>query len=331
MSKGSTEQRRLIASLQPGEQIEDHIFLIAQKDLRTTTNGGLYIHAVLADRSGQMLARMWNASQTIYDSMPESGPLRVRGRVESYKGKPQFIIDGVRAVEPGEVDPKDFLPHSRQDAEAMWARTLEILRAIRHPDLLAIVAAFIHDREFAARFKEAPAARTNHHAFIGGLLEHTLGLLELAVLVLPRYPRVSADLVLAGIFLHDAGKTAELSFSTAFAYTTEGQLLGHIVQATLWVQEKARQIEAQSGRPLDREMVNALLHIIVAHHGKYEFGSPKLPATAEAIMVHHLDNLDAKLTMLFNAIDADPDETSDWTAWVPPLETKVYKGGPARR
>ncbi len=331
MPSGAATERRLISSLQPGEHVEDQVFLIAQKDLRTTTGGGLYIHAVLADRSGQMLARMWNASQTIYDSMPESGPMRVRGRVESYKGKPQFIIDGVRAVEPGEVNAKDFLPHTEHDVEKMWARLLEILRGIRNPDLLAIVAAFINDKAFAAAFKEAPAARTNHHAFIGGLLEHTLGLLELAVLVLPRYPRVSSDLVLAGIFLHDAGKTAELSFTTSFNYTTEGQLLGHIVQATLWVQEKVRQIEAQTGKPLCRETVTALLHIIVAHHGKYEFGSPKLPATAEAIMVHHIDNLDAKLTMLFSAIDADPDETSEWTAWVTPLETKVYKVDPTRR
>ncbi|MBI5864799.1 MAG: HD domain-containing protein [Planctomycetes bacterium] len=175
-----------------------------------------------------------------------------------------------------------------------------------------------------ANFKQAPAARTNHHAYLGGLLEHTLGLLELAVLALPRYPRVSADLVLTGIFLHDAGKTAELAYSTAFSYTNEGQLLGHIVQACLWIQQRAHALAA-AGKPVDPAVLNALQHIIVSHHGKYEFGSPKLPSTAEAIMVHHLDNLDAKLNMVFGAIDADPDESSEWTAWVQPLETKVFK------
>lgn len=321
----TTPVRRTIREIQPGERIDDQIFLIAQKDLRTTNNGSLYIHAVLADATGQMLARMWNASQDLYESMPDSGPMRIRGRVESYKGKPQFILEGLRQVAAGEVDPSDFLPRTPHDVEKMWARLLEIMRGVKHPDLRALLAQFLNDKSFAANFQRAPAARTNHHAYLGGLLEHTLGLLELGLLVLPRYPRVNADLVLAGIFLHDAGKTAELAYESAFSYTSEGQLLGHIVQVSLWIQERARIAETTLGRPLDRDVLMALLHIVVAHHGKYEFGSPKLPSTAEAIMVHHLDNLDAKLTMLFTAIDADPDETSEWTQWIQALETKVFK------
>lgn len=317
--------RRRLSDLQAGERIEDAVFLIAQKDLRTTTNGGLYIHAVLEDQSGQMLARMWNASQQIYDSMPPSGPMHVRGRVESYKGKPQFIIDGLRNVEPGEVDIADFLPTTTQDVEAMWNRVLEILRGIQNPDLRSLIGSFVNDASFAANFRRAPAARTNHHAFLGGLLEHTLALLELAVLILPRYPQVNPDLVLAGLFLHDAGKTAELSYTASFSYTTEGQLLGHIVQAVLWIHERARELERRSGRRFPPEVLTALEHIIVSHHGKYEFGSPKLPSTPEAIMVHHLDNLDAKLNMAFSAIAADPDEGGEWTPWIQALETKVYK------
>lgn len=321
----STAPRRTIREIQPGERIDDQIFMIAQKDLRSSNNGTLYIHAVLADATGQMLARMWNASQELYESMPESGPMRIRGRVESYKGKPQFILEGLRQVAVGEVDPSDFLPRTRYDVEQMWGRMLEILRGVKHPDLRALLAQFLNDKTFAAAFQRAPAARTNHHAYIGGLLEHTLGLLELALLVLPRYPRVNADLVLTGILLHDAGKTAELACDTAFSYTNEGQLLGHIVQVSLWIQERARAAEAALGRPLDRHVLMALLHIVVSHHGRYEFGSPKIPSTAEAIMVHHLDNLDAKLAMLFAAIDSDPDETSEWTQWIHALETKVFK------
>jgi 3'-5' exoribonuclease len=320
-----TAARRTIREIQPGERIDDQIFMIAQKDLRTTNNGGLYIHAVLADATGQMLARMWNASQELYESMPDSGPMRIRGRVESYKGKPQFILEGLRQVAPGEVDPSDFLPRTPHNIEKMWAHLLEIMRGVKHPDLRALLAQFLNDKVFAANFQRAPAARTNHHAYIGGLLEHTLGLLELGLLVLPRYPRASPDLVLTGIFLHDAGKTAELAYESAFSYTNEGQLLGHIVQVSLWIQAHARTAEAALGRPFDHDVLMALLHIVVAHHGKYEFGSPKLPATAEAILVHHLDNLDAKLAMLFTAIDSDPDETSEWTQWIQPLETKIYK------
>lgn len=324
-SADSAAPRRKLAELQAGERIEDAVFLIAQKDLRTTNNGGLYIHAVLEDQSGQMLARMWNASQQIYDSMPTSAPMHVRGRVESYKGKPQFIIDGLRNIEPGEVNVADFLPTTEQDVEQMWARVLEILRLVKNPDLLALIGSFVNDAQFAANFKRAPAARTNHHAFIGGLLEHTLNLLELAVLILPRYPQVSSDLVLTAIFLHDAGKTAELSYSAGFSYTTEGQLLGHIVQIVLWINDRAKELERRSGRRFPPEILLALQHIIVAHHGKYEFGSPKLPSTAEAIMVHHIDNLDAKLHMAFTAIRSDPDENGEWTQWVQALETKIYK------
>lgn len=317
--------RRTIREIQPGERIEDQIFLIVQKDLRTTSNGSLYIHAVLADSSGQMLARMWSATQEMYESMPESGPMHVRGRVESYKGKLQFIIDGLRQVSPGEVNPSDFLPRTPHDVEQMWSRMLDILRGVKSADLRSLIAQFVNDKAFVTAFKQAPAARTNHHAYIGGLLEHTLGLMELALLVLPRYPRVSSDLVLTGLFLHDAGKTAELTFDNAFSYTTEGQLLGHIVQVTMWIRERWKTAEAAAGKQFSNEILNALLHIIVSHHGKYEFGSPKLPSTAEAILVHHLDNLDAKLNMLYAAIDGDPDEVGEWTAWVQALETKVYK------
>ena len=330
MSTTKPQAHRAIADLQAGQRLEDEIYLIIQKDLRTTSNGSLYIHAVLADQSGQLVARMWNASREIFDSMPESGLMYLTGRVETYKGKPQFIIDGVRKVEEDKFDPAEFLPSTPRDVEEMWQRVKEILRDIKNPDLLALVARFVKDQEFVTAFKRAPAARTNHHAYLGGLLEHTLNLLELAVLVLPRYPDVSADLVLTGVFLHDAGKTAELSYTTSFAYTNEGQLVGHIVQTAIWVAQKARELEAEGDRPFPADLLAALQHVIVAHHGRYEFGSPRLPATAEAIMVHYLDNLDAKLAMIFEAIESDVDEASDWTNWIPALETRVFKPDPTK-
>ncbi len=325
MADTATANHRDIASLQAGERIENEIYLIAQKDLRTTNNGSLYIHAVLTDRTGEIVARMWSASREIYDSMPESGLMRFLGRVESYKGRPQFIIDGVQAVTEGEVDPSCFLPATKFDVDEMWNRALEILRDVKEPHLLALLAKFINSEQFVDAFKRAPAARSNHHAHLGGLLEHTLNLLELAVLVLPRYPRISGDLVLTGIFLHDSGKTAELASETNFSYTTEGQLIGHIVLTATWIHEKFHEIEQETGQPVPPDLAASLQHIIVAHHGRYEYGSPKLPATAEAMMVHYLDNLDAKLQMIFNAIDDDLDEASEWTGWVPALETRVFK------
>lgn len=317
--------RRNIMTLQPGDRVDDEVYRVAVKELRTTTTGGLYIHAILADGTGEILARMWSASQALFDSMPEGGLLHFRGRVESYRGMRQFIIDGMRVVEAGTVRPIDFLPHTTFDVAVMWARVKEILRGVGDPNLLALVARFVRDEEFTARFQQAPAARHNHHAFVGGLLEHTLNLLELALLIVPRYPNVSLDLVLTGIFLHDAGKIAEMNYETNFDYTTEGLLVGHIVLAVVWVHERAREIERESGRPFPNDLLNVLKHIILAHHGKYEFGSPKLPAVPEAVIVHHLDNLDAKVNMMLHDIAVDPDAASDWTAYNKAIESRVFK------
>jgi 3'-5' exoribonuclease len=317
--------RRNVNELQAGDRIDGQVFRVAQKDLRTTNNGGLYIHVVIADATGQMVARMWQASQEIYDSMPEGGLLHFRGRVENYKNNRQFIIDGVQQIEPGSFDPSEFLPRGRQDVEALWNEVKEKLRGIKSRDLLRLIAKFVTDEKFTADFKRAPAAVQMHHAYLGGLVEHTRNLLRLAELICPLYPHVSADLVYAGIFLHDAGKVRELAFETNFEYTNEGQLLGHITQAVLWIHDKCRELERETGQPFPADCEMALKHIILAHHGKYEFGSPRLPATAEAIMVHYLDNLDAKLAMINEAILGDTDAASAWTSYVKALETRVFK------
>ncbi len=325
MTSAKPPARSAIADLQAGQRVEDEVYRVAQKDLRTTTNGSLYIHAVIADATGQMLGRMWNASQEIYDSIPEGGLLHFRGRVESYKGNRQFIIDGVRTVEPGTVDPAAFLPSTSLDVEALWGQVKEILRTIQNRAVLAVVGKFINDPAFVTDFKRAPAAVQMHHACLGGLLEHTLNLLRLAEAVCPLYPRVSRDLVLAAVFLHDAGKVRELAYETNFEYTNDGQLVGHIVLCVLWLHEKCREIEHETGQPFPRDIELSLKHLILSHHGKYEFGSPRLPATPEAFVVHYLDNLDAKLAMTLDAIDSDTDAGSDWTSYVRSIETRVFK------
>jgi len=317
--------RRKIADMSAGERIEDQVFRVASKDLRTTSQGSLYIHAVLADASGQLPGRMWQASEPVYNGIPEGGFVRVKGRTENYKGSLQFIIEALRPVDPKTVDLKDFLPQTDQDVEKMWARTLEILRAIKDSNVLALIREFVTDESIVAAFKRAPAASQLHHAFIGGLLEHTLNVLELALLVIPRYPRLSLDLVLAGVFLHDIGKTTELQYETNIAYSDEGQLVGHVVQAAIWIEAKAAQAAAKTGTPFPTELKLVLQHIVLAHHGTYEFGSPKLPATPEAIAIHHLDNLDAKVFMFLREIDQDKDPESRWSHFSKVLSSKVYK------
>jgi 3'-5' exoribonuclease len=324
-NKSRAKTRRYIADLNAGDFLEDQVFLINAKDLRTTTNGSLYIHCVLADKTGQVLGRIWQATEAMFEQMPEGGFLRFRGRVENYKGSLQFIIDGLRPVDPESVDLADFMPQTEEDISEMFDRVKKILRQIKHPDLLQLVKQFITDKDLMERFRTAPAAAQLHHAFIGGLLEHTRNVLELALLVMPRYPKVSLDLVLAGIFLHDLGKTWELTYDTNFGYSNGGQLVGHIVQAAIWIEEKAKAVETETGKPFPDDVKQALQHIVISHHGQYEFGSPKLPAMPEAIAVHYLDNLDAKLHMYLDKIERDPDPTSDWTQYVRGLETKLFK------
>ncbi len=318
-------QQRYIADLKAGDRVESQTFLVLSKDLRTTTQGSLYIHAVLADRTGQVLARAWSASEAMYNLMPVGGFIDVKGRSESYKGNLQFIIEAIRPVDRNSIDLGDFLPRSPHDIDEMWSRTVEILRLIRDKYLQAIIAEFLKDEQRIKMFKNAPAAIEMHHAYIGGLCEHTLNLLELAVVVIPRYPDVSLDLVLAGLFLHDIGKTVELGFATSFEYTDEGQLVGHIAICSAWIEQMAARASETLGEPFPDRTKWMLQHIVLAHHGRGEFGSPRTPAIPEAFAVHYLDNLDAKLNMSLGVIAKDRDQERSWTTYHRGLETRMFK------
>ncbi len=326
MSESTTHRpRRYVKELTAGEVIEDQVFLIGSKDLRTTSNGSLYIHCVLCDKTGQILGRIWQATEAMFEQMPEGGFLRFKGRAENYKGSLQFIVDAMRPVDVRSVELSEFMPQTKENIDEMFERVKEMLRRIKNRHLLLLVKQFINDKALMEGFRKSPAAIQMHHAYIGGLLEHTRNVLELTLSVIPRYPEVSLDLLLAGAFLHDIGKTAELRYETNFQYTSEGQLIGHLVQATLWIEEKAKAVEAETGEPFPQDIKHALQHLILSHHGQYEFGSPKLPATPEAIALHHLDNLDAKLDLYLTKIRDDPDHTSEWTEYVRNLGTKIFK------
>jgi 3'-5' exoribonuclease len=317
--------RIFVNELQPGAQIDDQVFRVASKDLRTTTQGALYIHAILADRTGQVPGRLWQATQGIFDGIQEGGFIRVKGRTENYKGNLQFIIDALRPVDPKGINIEDFLPRTSKDVEKMWARTLEILRTVKNEHLLALIAQFVKDEKIVHGFKKAPAAIQFHHAYLGGLLEHTLNLLEVALVVLPKYPDLSADLVLTGLFFHDIGKITELTYETNFTYSDEGQLVGHIVAAAVWIDRRAEAAAHQTGKPFPPDLKAVIQHIVLAHHGQYEYGSPKLPAVPEALLIHHLDNIDAKMNTVFREIREHRDDQSDWTEYVRSMNTRIYK------
>jgi 3'-5' exoribonuclease len=317
-------KRRYVNQLMAGETL-DQVFLVRDKDLRTTKAGGLYLQCTLADKGGTLAARMWQISESIYTAVPVDGFLQVKGRTEEYRGTLQLIIDACRPWPAEKVDLADFLPVTKQDVEAMWGELTEILRGIKDNSIRLLIKKFIEDADFVAAFKRSPAALQLHHAFIGGLLEHTLATMRAAKALLPLYPAVNPDLVLAGMFLHDIGKTAELAAGTSMAYTDRGQLVGHVTLAAVWVAQKAAAVAAEIGEPFPARTLDLLQHIIVSHHGQLEFGAPRLPAIPEAFFVHYVDNLDAKLFITTKAIESDPDPNTSFTSYLPSLETRIYK------
>ncbi len=313
---------KFINQIQAGQQIDD-IYMIREPILRSTTNGSLYIAMYVCDRTGQLNGRMWSATEGMYKALPKPGFIHLQGRSELYRDNLQIIVNNISVVDAGKVCIEDFLARTDKDVGKMFEETKKIAGRIKNQQLKALVDEFFADSELMEKFRKAPAAMKMHHNYLGGLLEHTHNMLRVAVAVLPLYPDVQADLVLAAILLHDMGKTEELAYDMDLSYTDSGQLHGHIIKSFVMITQKAEALVAK-GKKIDETISDTLGHIILSHHGQYEFGSPKLPATAEAFMVNYLDDLDAKMNQVTAAID---NETSDsnWTAWQNSLQTRLYR------
>ncbi len=314
-----------IKDIKPGLPLNE-IYMVTQPVLRNTTKGDLYIAMFLSDRTGKVNSRMWQATESIYNQIPSEGFVHIRGKSELYQNALQIVINDLVVVDAAKVNLADYMPRTDKDVKLMFQELGQMLAAIRDPALGALVAEFLADTELMRQFCTAPAAMQMHHSYLGGLLEHTHSMMKVATAILPNYPKIQADLVLAAIFLHDIAKTSELSYSMGFSYTDTGQLLGHLVLGVQLINEKAA-IVARKGAPVDKAVLDNLLHIILSHHGCYEFGSPKLPATAEAFMVSYVDDLDAKMNQVTTLIDTDPGD-GNWTAYQRPLETKLYRPRP---
>ena len=313
---------KFINQIEPGEAIDD-IYIVRDPILRSTTRGDLYIAMFLLDRSGQLNGRMWQATETIYKALPKPGFVHIQGRSELYQNNLQIIINNVSVVDASKVHIDDFLARTEKDTKQMFKDVKEIVGRIKNPQLKTLVEEFLADNELMKKFCDVPGGMKLHHNYIGGLLEHTHNTLRVAVAILPLYPQVQTDLVLAGIFLHDIGKTDELSYDMAFTYTDSGQLIGHVVKSILMINQKADALRAK-GTQIEQTVMDALGHIILSHHGQYDFGSPKLPATAEAFMVYYIDDLDAKISQVMAAIDNEISD-SNWTAWKSALQTRLYR------
>jgi 3'-5' exoribonuclease len=304
----------------------EQVFLASEKQLRPNRNGNLYLQVELSDRSGSIAARMWNASEQDYRGFDNGDFVRVEGSTQLFQGTIQLIATQIRKVTPADVNQDDFVTLDSRQVDKLATRLGEMLRKIGDPALRTLAECFLMDEEFMRKLTRAPAGVKNHHAYLGGLLEHVVSLMELILRVAPVYPEINGDLLLMGAFLHDIGKVDELSYERDFAYTDEGQLIGHLVMAVGILEKKLREVERLSGEPVPEEFVLRLKHMIVSHHGQYEYGSPKLPMTLEAVALHQLDNLDAKIHSFSQMMRDDPNVESPWTNYNQNLGRKLFKG-----
>ena len=317
--------RRFVLQMTDGDSIEE-VYLVSDKQLRANRNGNLYLQVELRDRTGAISARMWNAGEHLFRSFESGDFLQVKGKVQLFQGALQMILSHIDRIESEKVELADFLPHTEHEVSKLLERLRSSLLRLGNPHLRALAECFLMDDEFVQGFCQAPAGVRNHHAYLGGLLEHVVTLLDAAERILPLYPELDRDLLLAGIFLHDVGKVRELSFGKAFAYTDEGQLVGHLVIGVEMLDEKAAKVSELTGEPFPRELLLRLKHMILSHHGTYEFGSPRLPMTPEAIALHHLDNFDAKVHNFTRDIREDRNTTSAWTPYNQSMQRRLFKG-----
>ncbi len=319
--------RRYVNQLVHGDSV-DEAFLVADKQLRANRQGNLYLNLELRDKTGTVGARLWNATENVARLFEPGDFLHVRGKTQVFQGALQIILSHFDVVDPSQIEPEDFLPQSSQSVDKLWARLREVLFGMSNPHLRALIECFLIDDEFVRKFTTAPAGIKNHHAYQGGLLEHVVNLLNVAARITEFYPELDRDLLLTGIFLHDVGKIDELSYDRAFGYTDSGQLVGHLVMGVEITGQKARRCSELTGEPFPEELLLRLKHMIVSHHGSYEFGSPKLPMTLEAIALHYLDNLDAKLHTFSREMRDDPSRESSWTPFHQSLGRRLFKGTP---
>ena len=320
--------RRFINELGENEAL-DQVFRVQSKRLRSNRNGNLYLQMDLADRTGAVNAMLWNANQQLNDSFESGDYLQVKGKTQFFSGSMQIIVSELEPVDAKTIDTADYFPLTSQKVDELLEKLRQILSGLSNPSLCQLAEAYLLDAQLVEKIQRAPAAMKNHHAYHGGLLEHIVSLLELVTRVAPHYDELDQDLLLMGAFLHDLSKVDELVYDTELGYSDEGELVGHLVMGVVTLEEKARQAAEPSGEPFPPVLLLRLKHMIVSHHGRLDYGSPKVPMTPEAIALHFLDDLDAKLQAFRQATAMDAGSNPGWTNYVPALGRKLYRTGAA--
>ncbi len=310
-----------LRDLESGERFIGY-FLLRRKQLDPFRDAarGNFLTLTLGDRSGQMIARVWENAEETNQEIVQGEVVKVDGEVETYLERNQIRVLRVRPAAAGEYDIRDMLPASKYDPQEMLAALKGFIGRIENPYLAALVNHFYADPDFLRLYVQAPASRRIHHSFLHGLLEHTLELLKLAGTVLELYPQIDPNLLYTGILLHDIGKVREFTWELDIDYTTEGRLLGHIV-----IGDEMISTAIQSIQDFPAQLILSLRHMLLAHHGRYEYGSPRRPQTLEAITLHHLENLSAQINRFHQLIEARP-PGEEWTEYDRLLERQLYAG-----
>jgi 3'-5' exoribonuclease len=308
-----------VTELEPNKVVTAN-FLVQSKEIRQKKSGEYYLSLMLGDRTGDLDAKMFDNVSDVLDAFDRDDFVQVKGMIQVFHNRPQMTIHKVRVMAESEVDYTDYFPASKRDPNEMWAELRAIVSRIGNPHLKGLLNSTLDDPEIARRYRRAPAAKQIHHAFLGGLLEHVLSLCGLARVTAAHYPVIDLDLLLTGAILHDVGKIYELNYERGFSYSTEGQLIGHISIAMRMLTEKLR--AHPDFPPLLRSLVE---HMILSHHGKLEFGSPRVPLFPEALLLHYLDDMDSKMESMRAQIDNDRQLEGCFTSYNQALERASLK------
>lgn len=308
-----------IRDIKSGDKVGDY-FLVAEKNLAFSQKGAPYLNVRLKDKTGELDGKIWDNAREWDKAFKKGDIVRIEARSANYKNIIQLSITELKKAADEDITLSDYLPAARRDGEEMLAELMNIVESVDTPPLKALLYAFFHDEEIAALFKKAPAAKGFHHVYLGGLLEHTLSVVRLLDLACAHYEGIDRDLLLTGGILHDIGKIYEFSYGRIVDYTAEGRLVGHIVMGVEMVDKRIAALE-----DFPAHLALKLRHVLLSHHGDLEYGSPKRPKTVEALIVHFMDDLDAKVNAFQEFIAAAPDDESDWTPYHRLLERFIYK------
>jgi 3'-5' exoribonuclease len=308
-----------ISELQANQTIHG-VFLVTQKEIRQKKSGEPYLSVILADRTGELDAKMFDNASEFLDVFESDNFVRVKGLLQVFHNRPQLSLHKIQPVPDSEVDTSDFFPVSKRDRDEMFREVQQWIAGVTNPYIKQLLEAIFADESIAVPYRSAPAAKTVHHNFIGGLIEHVLSMCHTARFTAAHYPDIDFDLLLAGVLLHDIGKVRELSFSRSITYTNEGQLIGHIVMGIGMIDEKIRHIP-----DFPAPLRDLLLHMILSHHGELEYGSPKVPLFPEALLLHQIDSLDSKMECMRAWIEKDRLVEGEWTAYNSALDRSVLK------